>query len=123
MTTLRHRLRVCVTTWLAVQAVSLAALPWACCCSPDRDQAAATARPSCHEAATAAHEQETGDTCAMRGACDSPLAAVLAFLSNQGIIGARSTPLPDLDAQIVTIQSSDDTVTRFSPPDPPPPRA
>jgi hypothetical protein len=131
MKTLRRRLRAVATAWLLVQAASLSAIVPRDCCAAHRADAARVAR-TCHQAATVkldghahhhAQPPASRDTCALRGACDGPMAGFLAQLSLQGVLGQP----PQLSRQLVIenyrAQTPEHLTSRLVPPDSPPPRA
>ena len=115
MASLRRYLRLCVATWLAFQVASLLALVPRDCCAAHRP-AARGATPSCHEQAAATH-------CAMRGTCDGPMTALVALLSNYGVLADSFQLLPDLHAGSAGARTREHLITGFAPPDAPPPRA
>jgi hypothetical protein len=147
MTTLRRRLRFCVTTWLVFQVVSLSALVPRDCCAAHR---VATAREkTCHEEA-AKQEQAAGDhcpmpgaagqacpmhgnghdgqqapasRCSMQGTCDGPMAALFVIISNHGVLTEPLVITHDLRSSDALAIAREDLVSRHVPPDAPPPRA
>jgi hypothetical protein len=142
MASLRRHLRLLVTAWLAVQLASLSALVPRDCCSSHRPAATVKER-GCHENAAATRcpmraadgtpcpmhrdsqhaDEGSRDMCSMRGTCKGPMAALLAQLSNVGILATSFSVLPDLRATGTISTASEDLVGRFTPPDTPPPRA
>jgi hypothetical protein len=63
------------------------------------------------------------DNCAMRSSCTGPMAALLAQLSNQGILTDLFQVQPDWQASPTAPNRSEQLVIRLAPPDSPPPRA
>jgi hypothetical protein len=142
MVLLRRHLRLLTVAWLAVQLASFSALVPRDCCSTHRPAASVKER-GCHENAAATrcpmraadgtpcpmhqdsrHAGEgSSDTCSMRGTCKGPMAALLAQLSNVGILTVSLSVLPDLYAAGILSTASEDPVGHFTPPDTPPPRA
>ena len=143
MQSIRRSLRLWVAIWLVVQMASLSALVPRDCCAA-HSSAARAARPGCHEQVAATqcpmraadgktcpmhrggHSEaaETApDSCAIRGTCSGPMAALVAQLSNYGVLPAALQVLPDLHPGAVTIRSDEHLLSRFTPPDSPPPRA
>ncbi len=143
MRSIRGGLRFWVTIWLVVQVASLTALVPRDCCAA-HSSAAKAAKPGCHEKATVTQcpmratdgmpcpmhrgghgeaSETTSEGCAMRGTCSGPMAALVAQLSNYGVLPAALHVLPDLHRGSVTIDSDEHLLSRFTPPDSPPPRA
>jgi hypothetical protein len=143
MQPIRSALRLWVAVWLVVQLTSLTALVPRNCCAA-HSSAPKAARPGCHEKAAATqcpmraadgkpcpmhrggHSEaaETApDSCAIRGTCSGPMAALVAQLSNYGVLPATILVLPDLHRGAVNIDSDEQLLSRFTPPDSPPPRA
>lgn len=148
MSALRHHLRFWVTTWLVFQVVSLSALVPRDCCAAHR--IATEKEKSCHEEAAATRVATDGDhcpmpgkageacpmhttghdghqsparKCTMQGTCDGPMAALFVIISNQGVL---TEPLPlghDLTVTAAPHPAREALVSRFTPPDSPPPRA
>jgi hypothetical protein len=65
----------------------------------------------------------SNEACSMRGVCDGPMAALLALLSNHGLLTDSFVTLPDLQVTDVAARTREHLITRLAPPDPPPPRA
>ncbi len=143
MQSIRRSLRLWVTTWFVVQVASLSALVPRDCCAAHRP-AASAAKPSCHEKAAATQcpmraadgtpcpmhrgdHHEAADTsrddCAMRGTCSGPMAAMVAQLSNYGVLPSTLQLAPDLHPGAVRLSVDEQLLIRLTPPDPPPPRA
>jgi hypothetical protein len=59
----------------------------------------------------------------MRGTCDPPVAALLALLSNSGVLTHSLETLPDLSQSSVSPDADEHPASRLAPPDSPPPRA
>src|SRR5213083_319725 len=105
MTTIRRRLRIWVAAWLVFQVASLSALVPRACCVPYR-AVATDKEPDCHGNSAVSHcpkpaadgtpcpmhqsrhdaEETPSDRCSMRATCDGPVAAMLALLSNYGVL-------------------------------------
>jgi hypothetical protein len=143
MQSIRRSLRLWMAIWLVVQVASLSALVPRDCCAA-HSSAARAAKPGCHEQVTATQcpmhatdgtpcpmhrgghgeaSQKTPDGCAMRGTCSGPMAALVAQLSNYGVLPATPQVLPDLHRGAVSVDSDEYLLTRLASPDPPPPRA
>jgi len=149
MTTLRRRLRLWVAAWLVFQVTSLSALvPRACCavqhavasetkpeCHPNADANAEAAAAHCpmraadgtpcpmHRTGRHNHDEEPSDRCSIRSACDGPVSALFAFLSNCGVLADLPSTLTGFHASAVTLQTRESLIGRLASPDPPPPRA
>ena len=147
MTTVRRRLRLWVAAWLVFQVTSLSALvPRACCAV--QHPAASDTKPKCHgetDAGAAAahcpmraadgtpcpmhrtgqhnHDEKPGDQCSIRGACDGPMSALFAFLSNCGVLADSLSTSPAFHASAVTLHTRESLISRLVSPDPPPPRS
>lgn len=67
-------------------------------------------------------DQRSRDVCSMRGTCDSPVAALFALLSSQGVLPHSSEALPDLSRSFVSAHADEHPASRLTPPDSPPPR-
>jgi hypothetical protein len=132
---LRQNLRQIAIAWLIIQAVSLSALAGFDCCAmhraakPEAKVAqAAEAAPCPMHAASArsdarpASDQQNPGKCVMRGPCKGPMAALLVFLSNNGIPPESIATTPALVVTATPRLSSETFVVHFESPDPPPPR-
>jgi hypothetical protein len=94
--------------------VLLALVPVNCCA--DHMPVAA---PSCHEEQAYASDRE----CVMRGHCGGPMSALLSLLSAQAVLTAPCRTAVDTAVFETVIPTREQLVTRFVPPDSPPPRA
>jgi hypothetical protein len=143
MTSLRRRLRLLTATWLIFQAASLSALVPRDCCAAHRP-AAIGSDQRCHEN-TAAEQcpmraangtpcpmhrgghthtsEKSPDSCAIRGTCEGPMAALFAQLSNHGVLPGSFTMVPDVHATSLNAGTRESLLGRLASPDPPPPRA
>ena len=149
MTALRRHLRFWVTTWLVFQVVSLSALVSRDCCAAHR--VVTEKEKSCHKDAAAAHEptavgdhcpmpgaagqscpmhgdghgapQAPATRCSMQGTCDGPMAAFFVIISNQGVLTEPLVIAHDLSASLALAMPREELVSRYVPPDAPPPRA
>jgi hypothetical protein len=120
MTSLRRLLRFWVAAWLVFQAVSLSALmPYDCCAAHRR--AASDKLQECHE--QAGEKRSPDATCAMRGSCSGPVAALVRLLSEPGVLDGLPVLPADLAAPSAARPSHDTPIRRLTAPDPPPPRA
>lgn len=135
MAVLRRNLRLFAAAWLMFQAASLTALVPRDCCS-----AHGVAATRCHEVAAlpqcpmhaaqghACPMHQGNDApsapadCRLTGACNGPMATLVALLSNHGILPAAAVPPPAASAQPLGAISSDNAIGRLEPPDSPPPR-
>jgi len=126
--------------WIAFQVASLSAFVPRECCSAHRPSAAVQ-QHGCHQDAAAVqcpmrsaggapcpmHRTADGDErsgrCSLRGSCNGPLSALFALLSNQAVLSDVSTVLPDSRAGDLALEPSENLISRFTPPDPLPPRA
>lgn len=61
--------------------------------------------------------------CRLTGACDGPMAALIALLSSHGILPASTATLPANEVRPVSALIYENLLGRFEPPDSPPPRA
>jgi hypothetical protein len=141
---LRRRLGLWVAATLVFQVASLSALVPRDCCAAHGS--ASKVKAPCHEEPAASHcplgtrdaetaacpmhgsshqeaEQGPGSSCSMRGACDGPMAALFALLSNYGVLTDSYEMRPATDAPIVVVVAREYPIARHAPPDPPPPRA
>jgi hypothetical protein len=147
MTRLRHHLRFWVTTWLVFQVMSLSALVPRDCCAAHR--LATEKEKTCHEEAAATHASadgahcpmpgKTGETCpmhgtshdgqtparkcTMQGTCNGPMAALFVIISNHGVLTEPPQLARDLTVAVAPRPGREELVSRFVPPDSPPPRA
>jgi hypothetical protein len=144
----RRHLRFWVTTCLVLQVVSLSALVPRDCCAAHR--VATDKEKSCHESGAAAAAEQAGahcpmpgdagdacpmhsdghagqrpprQACTMQGTCDGPMAALLVIISNQGVLTEPLRLAVDLSSVVAPAPAREDVVSRFTPPDSPPPRA
>ena len=143
MPSIRRGLRLWVSLWLVCQVASLAALVPRDCCAAHR-RAVQTAKRSCHQAAAASQcpmraadgtacpmhrgdgrhaDEASTDACAMRGTCSGPMGALVAQLSNQGVLPSPIPTLPALDARVAPADADPQPLSRLVAPDSPPPRA
>jgi hypothetical protein len=143
MSSLRRHLRLSVATWLVFQAASLSVLIPLDCCAAHR-QPASSKEPSCHKTAAAtqcpvhatagtpcpmhrsghAGAVETSSApCSMSGTCHAPAAAMVALLSNYGVLADTFAIVPDVHTSIVALHTRENLIGRLASPDPPPPRA
>lgn len=78
-----------------------------------------------HNSTGERHQQApaTPDECSLRGTCGGPMAALLAFQSNHGILPASTAVRPDVESRSVATVFHEDLIGLFHPPDPPPPRS
>jgi hypothetical protein len=138
MSAIRRQLRLGVMAWLVLQAASLSAFVPRDCCAAHKP---GDATPGCHEETSATvcpmrsadgtacpmhRESEPGSArgaeCAMQGSCAGPMAALAALLSQHGVTpAALSIPL-DLRTLPAAARAAEQVVSRFVPPDSPPPR-
>jgi len=61
--------------------------------------------------------------CAMRGTCSGPMAAMVAQLSNYGVLPSQLSVPRDLHQGAGLLPVDERLVTRLAPPDSPPPRS
>jgi hypothetical protein len=128
MASLRRNMRAFAAAWLLFQVTWLLALVPRDCCAGHRP---AAPKVSCHESAAGTHTPTadldarplTPVDCRMGGACDGPMAALFALLSNHGILPDSTAIAPNVDVRRVSAVAVGHTAGRFQPPDPPPPRA
>ena len=118
MAVVRSQLRVFATTWLIVQALSLAALMPRDCCAAHRPAANRPAAPACHESS-----HRPAVDCRLTGGCSGPMSALVRLLSYSGILPDRGAALPHAAVRPVDAAGQDDVIGRYDPPDAPPPRA
>lgn len=149
MLALRHHLRFWVITWLVFQVASLSALVPRDCCAAHR--MATQKEKTCHDEAAATPEapadgdhcpmpdkagqacpmhgsghethQPPARKCTMQGTCNGPMAALFVIISNQGVLSEPLQLAHDLTVTVVPDPAREDLVSRFTPPDSPPPRA
>ena len=144
MTSLRKRLRRWAIGCLVVQAASLSALVPAHCCAAHAPvhPSAAVERP-CHQSAAATHcpmpapdgtacpmhrnpghtsnRQADGSGCVLRGTCDGPRPFTL--LPSPAILPASAEIVTPVEIRSAVIDRGALPISRFQPPDLPPPRA
>ena len=125
MAFLRPNLRAFAATWLLFQVTWLLALVPRDCCAGHRP---AAAKPSCHESALTPsadvdHQSSMPVDCRLGGACDGPMSALFALLSNHGILPDSTAVIPNMDVHRVVAVADSRAGGRFRLPDPPPPRA
>jgi len=130
--------RLWVAAWLLFQVASLSALVPKDCCAAHH-AAAPTKQHSCHEDAgapdsameTGAHcpmhhnggnGEEPASGCTMRGTCSGPMAALMSFLSNTGVLTDSFKLTPTLHAGFAPDPLREHLTSRLASPDPPPPR-
>jgi hypothetical protein len=151
MVSLRRHLRAWAVAWIVFQGTSLSALvPIDACAArlsaAAAEQTSATTTPhkNCHANAAPAPcpmransglpcpmhrgtshdmDQSSRETCSMRGTCDPPVAALLALLSNHGVLTPSSATSPDLSRSWIAPSAAEDPASRLAPPASPPPRA
>jgi hypothetical protein len=132
---LRRYLRPIAMAWLVSQAVSLSALAGFDCCAAHRAPGpeAKAAQPadgapcpmhaaSARSDAPPASDHQNPTKCVMRGACRGPMAALLVFLSNNGIPPESIATTPGFVATAAPRPSPETFAVHFESPDPPPPR-
>lgn len=141
MTSFRRRLPRWAAAWFVFQVASLATLLATDCCVTH--QAVSTDQHGCHNTAPAVHcpmrsaagspcpmhrvgaqnSASTEASCALRGTCSQPLAALAALLWIQAVLTDQLGILPDEGTSIVRPRMHDPLVSRPDAPDSPPPRA
>lgn len=135
MAPLRRHLRVFAVIWLMFQVASLSALVPRDCCSAHTTAAkachAVAAVPQCpmHAASGHACPMHQGDhaapapaDCRLTGGCSGPMAALVALLSNHGILPTAALASPADRFQPVAAAAPGNVIVRLAPPDSPPPR-
>jgi hypothetical protein len=131
---LRKHLRGWTTIWLAFQLVSLSAFVPRDCCAAHRTHKAppqaASADVSCamqhgehHGAAVPAPEPPMSGDCSLRGRCDGPMAVLLSVLSTHGVLAGSPAVSPSFDRGSLALVARESLISRFVPPDSPPPRS
>ena len=143
MMTIRRRLQFSVAIWLVCQAASLSAFVPRDCCEAHRtsasadqqhaDDHAAAAHCPMHAADGAAcpmhksgHDdagRSSGGECAIRGACNGPVAMIFVPLSSDGVLSDVFDSTPDLHACDTASLVYEQPIARVTPPKSPPPRA
>ena len=113
MNRLRRNLRLWVGVWLVAQVASMTAFVPADCCLA-HSGAAQASEHRCHESVP--------QTCAIRGTCDGPVAALLTFLSNIGVPNVSYGLAPELRASLIGVSPTENLISPAVSPDPPPPR-
>jgi hypothetical protein len=129
---LRKHLRGLATAWLAFQLLSFSVfVPRDCCAAHNTHKAAApaaTADESCvqqhgdHHAASRPAPLEQRD-CSLRGRCDGPIAVLLSVLSTHGLLADPPAISPTFAHVALAAPARENLITRFVPPDAPPPRS
>jgi hypothetical protein len=150
MAALRQQLRLWAAAWLVFQVATLSAFVPRDCCTAHRP-AAITPHTQDHTATDCPmravdgaacpmhrgnqtghhaehsnhdnHEQPPGSPCSMRGTCDGPMAAMLALLSNHGVLTESIVVSPDDQSTPIPASTRESLVCRLASPDPPPPRS
>jgi hypothetical protein len=134
---LRQHLRAWTMLALVLQSAWLFAIvPGACCVaheSPKKDapcqEEVKVERCAMHAVPGAAcpmhqkGEQPPSDACAMRTACDGPMASLLSMLAVRGILPTSQPALPAVGSALSSSPPGEQLVSRFVPPESPPPRA
>jgi hypothetical protein len=127
MAFLRRNTRAFAATWLLFQVTWLLALVPRDCCAGHRP---AAPKSSCHESAAAAHtpapdvhRSSMPIDCQLGRACEGPMAALFALLSNHGILPDLTAINPNVEVRRVSAIADAQAGGRFQPPDSPPPRA
>jgi hypothetical protein len=117
MVLLRRSLGRWVTACLLLQAASLSALLPRDCCRAHAHERQEESGPSCHTA-----PEKTEDRCALRGTCDGPMSAMVAQLSQVGVIPATAgAPADEVRSSLLAVKSESSS-SRLPSPDSPPPR-
>ena len=143
MYSIRRGLRLWVSLWLVCQVALFAALLPKNCCEAHR-LAASAVKPNCHKSAAASQcpmraadgtpcpmhrgdgqhaDQASTDGCAMRSTCSGPMGALVAQLSNQGVLPSPVPALPTLGSRQAPAGADQQLISRLVAPDAPPPRA
>jgi hypothetical protein len=68
-------------------------------------------------------ESPSTDDCSIRSTCGGPMPALVALLTNVGVLTEASTLVPDLNPGQLTTGPLEHPLRRLLPPDSPPPRA
>jgi hypothetical protein len=77
-----------------------------------------------HRGGDSGDTREPANPCVMRGTCDGPMAAMVALLSQCGVLAnAFSMTLPDLHPRSAITHGGENPLSRLASPEPPPPRA
>jgi hypothetical protein len=106
-----------VTAFLLLQIASLLALVPRDCCRAHAHERQEESGAKCHTA-----PENAEDRCALRGTCDGPMSAMVAQLSQVGVMpAATGAPADGVQASAVHVTSAA-SPTRLVPPDAPPPR-
>ena len=117
MALLRRSLGRWVMACLLLQAASLSALLPRDCCRAHAHERQEESGPSCHTA-----PEKTEDRCALRGTCDGPMSAMVAQLSQVGVV-PQAIGLPaDSPRTSLVPATTEESPSRLVPPDAPPPR-
>ena len=135
---LRQHLRTWTTIALVLQSVWLLAIVPGVCCAAH--EPAATEAP-CHEevkveppcsmhadtgAACPMHhqgEQAPAEGCTMRTACGGPMSALISMLALQGVLPVPQPSIATVASAASASPPGEQLLSRFIPPDSPPPRA
>jgi hypothetical protein len=90
----------------------------------EHDHGAARAEHQQHAPAAAGRESQAPPSdCKLMGACDGPMAALFALLSNHGVVPESAAVIPNVEVRPSVTTVHDHIGGQFQPPDPPPPRA
>lgn len=118
---LRRHLRAFAAAWVVLQSLSLAAFIPPSCCLGNVRSAQAPASSHCHEG-MGVHHESPASGCAMRAACGGQAAALLAALSNIGVLQDAVAVADSASGAPLSI-SRPQLIQQFHTPDAPPPRS
>lgn len=76
-----------------------------------------------HRGAGGTADEASTEACVMRGTCSGPMAALVAQLSNYGVLPTSPQLFATVNRGALTVDVDEHLISRLAAPDPPPPRA
>lgn len=133
MHAVRHRVRTVAIVWLIGLAASVSAFVPDQCCAAHAAEAAAKAKPSCHEPAPPPtpgdacplHHggNKSHDCCSMKNSCNGPGSHLLTLFAFVGEIEKPAATTVTLDWQAAVVAATPSLLRQITVPDAPPPKA
>ena len=120
---LRRALAPLTATWLVCQVATLASSPVALWLM-SADLAECTCTTGDHASCPMHHKQEPGSKiCLLRSAADPGTMALASIFSGAGLLPAQAVSVVSTDNQPAAMIELTTLPSRYTPPDPPPPRS